>query len=220
MRSVLLTWVSQKQLLPLFLMQCRWRKQLSIAAMAGDDCRHPVGCCWRRTAGAAPIISSSRGFGDSLMRAAEQPVHVSRGKHGSGRLRLLHHRACTNKHGGWCLHPRGMDLSLRVPLIRGQLTFHSDTLDLASRCACLFGDPRREECAQCGAHMCTWAQKSRSVCQSLSRTYRRTSTDTTKKKEIWKQKEKKRWLIEQIFTHRDFSLWLNIKLLQVKYSVK
>lgn len=129
MCSVLLTWVSQKQLLPLVLMQCRWRKQLSIAAMAGDDWRHPVGCCWRRTAGAAPIISSSRGFGDSLMRAAEQPVHVSQGKHGSGRLRLLHHRACTNKHGGWCLHPRGTGLSLRVPPIRGQLTFHSDTLD-------------------------------------------------------------------------------------------
>lgn len=128
MCSVLLTWVSQKQLLPLVLMQCRWR-QLSIVAMAGDDWRHPVGCCWRRTAGAAPIISSSRGFGGSLMRAAEQPVHVSREKHGSGRLRLLRHRACTNKRRGWCLHPRGTDLSLRVPLIRGQLTFHSDTLD-------------------------------------------------------------------------------------------
>lgn len=49
--------------------------------MAGDDCRN-AGCCWYRTAGAAPIISSLH-FRDSLTGAAEQPVHVSWGKHGS-----------------------------------------------------------------------------------------------------------------------------------------
>lgn len=193
MCSVLLTWVSQKQLLPLVLMQCRWRKQLSIAAMAGDDWRHPVGRCWRRTAGAAPIISSSRGFGDSLMRAAEQPVHVSRGNMdpaGCGSSTIVH--AQINTEADVCIHG-GRTCLCVFRCFEDSLLFtqtHRITAGrCASRCACLFGDPRREECAQCGAYTCTWAQKSRSVCQSLSHMYRRTSTDTTKRKK-WRPKKK------------------------------
>lgn len=76
-----------KQQLPLGFVLCRWRKQRLLGA--GDDWRHAAGWFWYRTAaGAAPIISSPLGFSDSLTGAAEQPVRVSGGKHGSAQLQL------------------------------------------------------------------------------------------------------------------------------------